>query len=328
MSEENNPFKTAYQREKHARREAEQLLEDKSRELYLKNRELEASYEQLKAQQALMLKNEKMATLGTLSAGMAHEVNNPLAFVVSNIKTLQEYIAAYLRLQKLIYKWVDEKKLPAPHIKVLQELAEREDFEYLIEDIPSLLNETADGANRVKEIVTNLRSFSRTQQSDRVETDLTEGIRSTLKLINSRFGENIQLKLDLQPIPAVICNSNEINQVFMNLIINAEQAIDGAGMIAIKCFAEKDQVVVTISDTGAGIPEEIQKDIFTPFFTTKPPGKGTGMGLAVVHGIIEEHGGTISLKSVPGKGTRFEIRLPQESAATTGGSSSASAVSA
>jgi len=310
MTTDDNPYKAAYEREKQARVKAENLLEDKSRELYEKNQELQKSYNTLKQQQAVMLQNEKLATLGTLSAGMAHEINNPLAFVKSNIESLAQYHAAYASLIDLVKAQFSEF---TPQTKALFErLFEEHDIDYIQEDLPDLMHDTEDGLTRVRNIVMNLRSFSRTQSEDRCQANLVDGITSTLKLLQNELKNSVHLNLDLQPIPEITCNPNELNQVFLNLIINAKHATDGAlkPTISVSSVCNDDKIIIKIADNGCGMREETLSKIFVPFYTTKPVGEGTGMGLAIAYGIVQDHKGEITVESGEGEGTTFIITLP------------------
>jgi two-component system NtrC family sensor kinase len=305
-----NPYIAAYEREKHARLKAEEILERKSRELFLKNERLQESYEILQKQQTAILQNEKLATLGTLAAGMAHEINNPLAFVKSNIESLTQYHTSYARLAAFVAEI--SSSLPENRQSQLKTLLEEEDINFIQEDLPELMSDTVEGLTRVRDIVMNLRSFARTQSTDRCTANLVEGIQSTLKLLHSELNNDVVLKLDLQPVQDISCNPNELNQVFLNLIINAKHATEGRERpkIAVSSSAEQSEIIIKISDNGHGMTKEVQKEIFVPFFTTKPVGEGTGMGLAIAYGIIKDHGGEISVSSIEGKGTTFTLKLP------------------
>ena len=312
MANSDNPYEVAYARERSARLKAEQLLEDKARELYIKNQKLEESYKKLKQQQALTMQNEKLATLGTLSAGVAHEINNPLAFVLSNLESLPIYKKAFMALLKFNQNYVADSGMPERFREELEQLMEKEDLEFLGEDMSGLIDDTIEGIQRVKEIVQNLRSFSRTQGSDYVEADLLEGVNSTLKLLNAELKNSVTLKLDLQPLPKIVCNPNQLNQVFLNLIMNAKHALADCANPTIKVASNvRDEVVhIRIADNGCGMPPEVVKEIFVPFYTTKPIGEGTGMGLAIAYGIVKDHGGKINVHSQEGRGTVFDIELP------------------
>lgn len=310
MEDDNNPYKSAYERERKARLKAEQLLEDKARELYSKNVRLEESYSQLKKQQTIMLNNEKLATLGTLSAGIAHEINNPLAFVKSNVESLLQYQSSYSSLIALIKELTPH--LPEEDQTRLTKLFAKEDLDYIEEDLPELMTDTMDGLSRVRDIIQNLRSFSRTQSSDRELSDLNAGIKTTLKLLNSELKNSVTLNLELSPLPEIECNLNELNQVILNLLINAKHATHDVThpTITLKSESDSQYIRIIISDNGCGMNQETLNDIFVPFFTTKPVGKGTGMGLAIAHSIIQDHKGDIHVDSAPGQGTTFTIKLP------------------
>ncbi|WP_420598227.1 sensor histidine kinase [Neptuniibacter sp.] len=307
---ESNAFEQAYKRERKARLKAEKLLEDKSRELYLQNCRLQESYEKLQKQQAHMLTQDKLATLGTLSAGIAHEVNNPLAFVKSNFESLQQYHQSYEAILDLI------KELKPNFSEDIQNRIDKalldQDIVFIQEDLPELMSDTAEGLSRVKDIIQNLRNFSRTQPNDHCDSNLIDGLKSTLKLLNNELKNSVSLELNLQPIPTLNCNLNEINQVFLNLILNAKHATESQSKptIGIKTWQDSGQVYISINDNGSGMNEETLNQIFVPFYTTKPVGTGTGMGLAISYNIIQEHGGDIKVTSEPGSGSEFIISLP------------------
>lgn len=311
MNNNDNPYFQAHAREKKARLEAEHLLEEKSRQLFQKELKLKESYDKLRLQEATILKSEKLATLGTLSAGIAHEVNNPLAFVLSNMESLDNYTASFIKLFQLIQDLRDRDQLSTLAQNALHNLIQQEDLLYASEDIGELLKDTGDGLNRMRDIIDNLRSFSRTESFDRVESDLLVGLKSTLKLLHSKL-KGTKIELSLNPIPKIICNPNEINQVFLNLIINAKQATENTpgAKITISSYLQDNTIFIRVADTGCGMSEQVIKQIFVPFFTTKPVGQGTGMGMAVSYGIITNHGGDIIVKSTLGKETTFEVQLP------------------
>ena len=309
---EENAYKIAYEREKRARLKAEEILESKSRELFLKSERLKESYDLLQKQQAAMLQNEKLATLGTLAAGMAHEINNPLAFVTSNIESLIKYHHSYATV--IAFMKEISGTMPDDLRTDYEKLVEEEDLEYIEEDLPELMSDTVEGLTRVRDIVKNLRSFARSQSSDRDLSDVVSGIESTIKLLNSELKNSVDLKLDLQPVPSISCNFNELNQVFLNLIINAKHATEKQPKptISISSQTSNSEIVIEISDNGCGMSEDVIKEIFVPFYTTKATGKGTGMGLAIAYGIIKDHNGEIIVNSEEGQGTTFTIKLPIE----------------
>ncbi|WP_028469458.1 sensor histidine kinase [Neptunomonas japonica] len=312
MSDDVNPYQQAHAREKAARLKAEMLLEDKSRKLYLQKQKLEESYARLRQQESAMLQNEKLATLGTLSAGIAHEINNPLAFVLSNMESLNNYTLSFQKLLRLNQVLLQTDQVPEDTRNSLAKLIDEEDLSFVSEDISELLKDTGDGLCRVRDIINNLRSFSRTQNTDQVETDLLAGLKSTLKLLDSELKGNVDLQLSLHELPKTICNPNELNQVFLNLVINAKQATENAkdATVIISSRCKNDTIFIRIQDNGCGMSDDVKKQIFVPFFTTKPVGKGTGMGMAVAYGIIADHQGKIVVQSKEGVGTIFEIQLP------------------
>lgn len=305
-----NPFEQAYHREHKIRLKAEKLLEDKSRELYLQNCRLEESLNQLKQQQAHMLTQDKLATLGTLSAGIAHEVNNPLSFVKSNFESLGQYLQTFESLLVLINRV--KPKLSEEVVSEIDAFMLDQDIEFMQEDLLSLMADTSDGISRVTDIIQNLRSFARTQPADQCEFNIVDGLKSTLKLLNSELVDKVVVDLDLKPVSDVACNPNEINQVLLNLIINAKQATDDTDQptIRISTWEDSEYVHLKISDNGCGMDQETQQDIFVPFFTTKPVGKGTGMGLAISYNIIKDHNGRIEVESQPDHGSHFTVSLP------------------
>ncbi|MEY3018655.1 MAG: hypothetical protein RL336_1790 [Pseudomonadota bacterium] len=305
-----DPFEIAYLRERKIRRAAEQLLEDKTRMLHQRNLELSKTNEQLMQQQTSMLKQEKLATLGTLAAGVAHEINNPLAFVTSNISALEAYHHAYHELFK--YVKALREKMSSDKVDALDEEIKKLDLDYLDEDLPMLMNETLEGLERVKKIVLSLRNFARSQEGERALSDLNEGIRSTLRLVQSEIKQGIEVKLKLEDLPLVRCNPSEINQVVLNIIVNAAHATRDRPKpyIYISSSTDENNVYISIEDNGSGMSQHTMENLFMPFFTTKPIGEGTGMGMAIAHKIIEDHGGDLQVSSNEGVGSHFTLRLP------------------
>jgi len=313
MSEaKGNPFEDAYHRERKIRRRAEQLLEDKSRMLHQRNLELEQINHQLLSQQSSMLKQEKLATLGTLAAGVAHEINNPLSFVTSNISALDEYHTAYHELYKF-FKTIENDLHPEKR-QPLQELVAKLDLDYLDSDLPQLMKETLDGLDRVRKIVLSLRNFSRSQEGERGYANINDGIKSTLRLVQSELKHGIDVQLDLNELPNIRCNPSEINQVILNVIVNASHALKDCSdpTIKIRTHEYNSTLCIEIEDNGKGMNKEVLKNLFVPFYTTKPIGEGTGMGMAIANKIIDEHHGSIEVMSEVGKGTCFNICLPLE----------------
>ncbi len=273
--------------------------------------------EQLKSAQVNMLQAEKLASLGQLSAGVAHEINNPLSFVISNVKTLEDYIKSLIQVnsesKKLInlYQKGQLQDLQA-QIDIIESINKTKDMDYILNDIDQLMDETKDGLSRVKEIVIGLRSFARTNEDEFEIGDINDGIESTIRIVMHELKYRCQIEKCYGVLPKIKCKLGQLNQVFMNLLINAGQAIEEKGIVTIKTWTDEKNIYVSISDTGCGIKEENLKNLFDPFFTTKPIGKGTGLGLAVSYGIIVDHNGQINVDSTLGKGTTFTITLPIE----------------
>jgi len=273
--------------------------------------EIEHAHKELKAAQSQILQQEKLASIGQLAAGVAHEINNPIGFVNSNLGTLKNYMAD---LMSLIDAYAcgytsspeEAEKLQHHIARVKKEI----DFEYLREDIGNLIAESIDGATRVKRIVQDLRDFSRTGSAEWLLADLHDGLDSTLNILNNEIKYKATVLRDYGVLPHVECIPSQINQVFMNLVINAAQSIADHGQITIRSGSTADEVWVAISDNGKGIEPEVIARIFDPFFTTKPIGQGTGLGLSVSHGIIRNHGGRIEVQSEVGQGTTFTVHLP------------------
>jgi signal transduction histidine kinase len=285
--------------------------------------ELENNYGQLKSiinelnhTQKQLLQSEKLASIGQLSAGIAHEINNPMSFVKSNLNSLTDYQAVFsqaLRLMKMSLTASESDIQEKGYL--IQQLAEywrSNDIDFLIEDAPNLLQETHQGLDRVVKIVSGLKSFSRTAAEEWSDCDLNACINNALKLAHNELKYKCTVKKYLAELPNIQGNAGELEQVILNLLINAGQAIEQSGDITISTKAVDGGVEMTLADTGAGIDEEHMQKIFDPFFTTKDVGKGTGLGLSISFGIIESHQGRISVDSVQGEGsgTKFKIWLP------------------
>ncbi|MBL8830516.1 MAG: hypothetical protein JNM18_26315 [Planctomycetaceae bacterium] len=306
----------ALAREKLIRRQAEQLLEDKARELYETNLALKNQFASLQEAQAQLVQSEKMASLGVLAAGVAHEINNPIGFVMSNLNTLAEYVRVFTTLYDEYRNWqratISGDAAEAAKIGVrIEQLRKREQPDAIADDIDQLLAESSDGLHRVKEIVQNLRTFARLDEADVRLADLNDGIEATLKMVWNELKYKCQLHKRLDPLPTLRCYAGQLNQVLMNLLVNAAQAIPERGEITVETYATDDDIVVKIGDTGQGIPPENIPKLFQPFFTTKPIGKGTGLGLSIAYGIVQKHHGTITVESQVGVGSTFIIRLPR-----------------
>jgi signal transduction histidine kinase len=277
-------------------------------DLELRNDELARRKAELERLQAQITQTEKMASLGQMAAGVAHELNNPAGFIYSNIDVLKDYVA---RLERYL-KVLDRTPLPPEITARISEIKEEIDYDTIVADLNSILTDCYIGAERIRDVVQNLRLFSRLDEADFKRVDLNEGIESTVRLLSLYYKDGrITLCRDYGELPQVNCYAALLNQVWMNLLMNAAQAIGQAdGEVRISTRSEGDHVVATFSDTGCGIVPGNVKRIFDPFFTTKPVGEGTGLGLSISHSIIQRHGGKIEVKSVPGKGTTFTITIP------------------
>ena len=302
-------YKRSYEREKNARLQAEKLLEDKARELYAANQELKQAHESLITQQSALVKNEKLASIGTISAGIAHEVNNPLAFSSSNLEIIEEYWLSMTQLYHLIVRLISQGEFSDSALETIK----KEDIPYLLKDSTNLFHDTKDGLARVKSIVQNLRDFSRTQADDWDKSDINASLENTLKILSSQIiGGQCEIKLDLSPIPIIWCNLGELNQVFLNLINNAIHAMATSSekTLTLTSKATEENIILSIKDTGIGMDENLIKSIFDPFFTTKEIGQGTGLGLHISQKVVDAHSGKIEVQSEVGEGTTFIITLP------------------
>lgn len=267
--------------------------------------------EELRQAQAALVHQEKMGSLGRLVAGIAHELNNPINFVYGNVDFLGQYMSDLLELVKMI----DEADLPADLRERFEQKKEDIDYEFMVPDSQKLIRSIRAGAERTASIVQELKTFSRTDRSGELqETDVVAGIETTLSLLRNLIRNRIEVRKHIQEggLPRLYCNAGHINQVFMNILTNAAQAIDGEGFIdvSIRTVNNGQTIQVAISDTGPGIPPEIIEKITDPFFTTKEVGEGTGLGLWISENIVRAHGGTIRCESELGKGSTFFIELP------------------
>ena len=257
----------------------------------------------------VMLHQDKLAAIGQLAAGVAHEINNPMGFIMSNLSTLKKYGDAGQKYLNALEEAL-EVCCPEERRKELEELRKELDIPFIQNDLSSLISESQEGAERVKQIVHDLKDFARIDEDNMTETDLNRCVQSTANIVRNEIKYVADLELQLNEIPSIVCNSRQINQVIANLLVNAGQAMDKHGTITVTSRQEGDEVLLSIRDTGRGMTEAIRKRIFEPFFTTKAIGKGTGLGLSITYDIIKKHGGAITLESELGKGTTFTIRLP------------------
>lgn len=273
--------------------------------------EIKVAHEKLAEAQAKLLQTEKLASIGQLSAGIAHEINNPIAFVQSNINTLQEYIGLYQKLFQLYRSSYDSTTDEQAKIrKSIAELEKQEDLPFVNSDIDSLITDTIDGAQRVQDIVKGLKEFSHVGSDEKTPCDLVSCVESTLKIVKNELSKNCVIETVLEPVPMVLANRGELNQVLVNLLINAGQSVELDGLVTIKTYQKNENVIIAVSDNGIGIEQSDINKLFEPFYTTKPIGVGTGLGLAISYGIVKNHGGDIHVESTPGEGTTFSLELP------------------
>ena len=272
--------------------------------------ELERRQQDYQQVQLQLLQSEKLAAIGQLAAGIAHEINNPISFVNSNLNTLKAYIGDLLALLAAYQNLSAEPKIADKAKQELQRLKQQKDIDFLRQDIPDLIDESLDGLSRVRNIISSLKDFSRIGDNKWEMADIRQGLESTLNIIWNEMKYHCTVHKDYAVLPAVYCQISQLNQVFMNLLVNAAQAIKGKGDVTIRTRRSGQEVWIEISDTGEGIAPEHLNRLFEPFFTTKPVGKGTGLGLPISQNIVNAHGGRIEVASEPGEGTTFRVVLP------------------
>ena len=283
-------------------------------------KEVEKKAGKIKETQAQLMQQEKMASIGQLAAGIAHEINNPTGFVSSNLNSLSGYqqdikdlVGHYRSLTEDLKELAGKGELPSSIANQLDRISAIEKdagIDFILDDISDLIRESWDGVDRIKNIVVDLKDFAHPSESKMQSADINKGIESTLNVVWNELKYKATVTKDLNPLPLVSCYPQQLNQVFMNILINAAQAIEDSGQITISTWAQNGFVTVRISDNGIGIPEENISRIFDPFFTTKEVGKGTGLGMNVAYNIIKKHKGRIDVESVLGKGTTFTVKIP------------------
>jgi len=302
----------ARQRLMEAQAGLERQVAARTEELVARNAELtQVNHDLISARQQLV-QAEKLASIGQLSAGVAHEINNPIGYVYSNLSSL----AGYARDVAQLLTAYREAETHLKDDAVRQRLAngrQQVDLDYLLEDLPNLISESLEGAARVKKIVQDLKDFSRAENhTEFLLADIHKGLDSTLNIAANEIKYRTDVVRDYGPLPLVECVPSQLNQVFMNLLVNAAQAMptDRRGTIRVSTRVEGAWACIDVQDNGCGIPPDLLGRVFDPFFTTKPVGKGTGLGLSLAYGIVQNHGGTLTVDSQPGVGTTFHIKLP------------------
>jgi len=294
---------TELQRRLDDQQRAEAALQEEKAEQQVLIRRLEEAHNQL-------LQSEKMASLGQLAAGVAHEINNPMGFISSNLGSLRSYADRLLALVATYEGIVASLPEDSTERQLIARARKQADVEFLKEDVLSLITESAAGIERVRRIVRDLKTFSHIDSSEWQFVNLNDLLDSTINLIGNELGERVQVVRQYGDIPEIECLPSEINQVLLNLLLNALQAIESGGTVTVRTGSENGRVWLEVADTGCGIPAENLRHIYDPFFTTKPVGTGTGLGLSISYGIVRKHEGEIGVQSEVGKGTTFRITLP------------------
>ncbi|MBR7778711.1 ATP-binding protein [Undibacterium rugosum] len=278
--------------------------------LQKKGEEQKQLIHKLQEAQDQLMQSEKMASVGQLAAGIAHEINNPIGFVNSNMGSLQGYVEKLFEVLAQYEQLILQPQAAQSAAARVNAIKKEADLEFLQEDVEDLVRESMDGLKRVRDIVQSLKDFSHVGETDWQEADIHHGIDSTLNIVINEIKYKATVIKEYGTLPNVRCIISQINQVVMNLLVNASHAIKDKGTITINTGCKDDWIWIRISDTGSGIPPEIMTRIFEPFFTTKPVGSGTGLGLSLSYGIIKKHNGRIEVKSEMGVGTSFTIHLP------------------
>jgi two-component system NtrC family sensor kinase len=308
-----------------------QAIEQKNAELQIINRnlaarekelermlgEIQKSHEELKKAQAQLLQSEKLASIGQLAAGVAHEVNNPLGFLGSNIAILGNYMETFKPLLGHIHSLQGavarrETDRISEEAQQIARWGDSLDIPYFLEDADRLVRGTLTGVDRIKKIMTELKTFSRKDEGARQAADLNEIVEGVVSIVWNEVKYKAELRKEYGRVPLVKCNPQQISQVILNLVLNAVQALEGQGVITVRTFSREGGVCLEVNDTGKGIAPEIMEKIFEPFFTTKEQGKGTGLGLSISSDIVQKHGGKIEVASDEHRGTTFTVWLPFE----------------
>lgn len=270
--------------------------------------ELFQAYKELKEAQSQIIAQEKMASLGQLAAGVAHEINNPTGYIISNLGTLDKYqarLVEFINSQNEIIGALDPSELQS-----LATIRKRLKVDHIVGDMPALISESMDGAKRIQNIVKSLRGFSRKDDDKCTTASITECLESAINIVWNQIKYHATLHKEFGEVPEIRCYPQKLSQVFMNLIVNAAHALGEKGEITVSTWQENDAAYISVADTGSGIPEETLSQIFEPFFTTKEVGKGTGLGLSISREIVRAHGGEITVESSVGTGTTFTVILP------------------
>jgi two-component system NtrC family sensor kinase len=288
--------------------------------LFKSKQALQTTIKKVKQTQSDLIQSEKLVSVGHLAAGIAHEINNPTAFLSSNLQTAKGYLQEISLMVANCRQLMAELKTSDRNIitgeraqsllEAITQTEERTDFDFIMADLADIFSECREGIDRIQKIVGDLKDFARPGEPERQLTDINQGLDATINIVWSELQSKVELIKEYGDLPRINCYSFQINQVFMNLLVNAAQAIEKQGTIRVHTCVQGDSIEVHISDTGQGIPEQHLSKIFDPFFTTKAVGKGTGLGLSMAYGIIKKHNGEIMVQSKVGQGTCFRLRLP------------------
>jgi signal transduction histidine kinase len=283
------------------------------------NQELRALNDSLRSAQDQLLQSERLASIGQLAAGVAHEINNPIGYVFSNFGTLEAYLERLFEMLEA-YEEAEQALAGSAIAGRLETLRARVELDYLKQDIPMLMSESKEGLSRVRKIVQDLKDFSRVDtHQEWVWASLHQGIDSTLNIVANEIKYRADVRREYGALPDIECLPSELNQVFLNLLVNAAQAIGPErGLIILRSGNDGNEVWVEVEDDGSGIAPEHLARVFDPFFTTKPVGRGTGLGLSLAYGIVQKHHGRIDVRSEPGRGSCFRVTLPVRRAGTEG----------
>jgi signal transduction histidine kinase len=299
-----------------------------NRQLAERNGQLQAladserqAHEDLKRAESQLVQAEKLSALGRTVAGVAHEINNPLAFVLNDIALLRRDIPHLVQVFRLYGQAAGTLAEHDPDLLArIEEAIEEGDVAYLLENLEGLVHRTGEGLRRIQRIVLDLRNFARLDEGGRKEVDLNEGVRNTVLVVGGRAREQgVELELDLAPLGPLTCYPAQINQVVLNLLTNALDACPHGGKVTVRTRSASGRAEIHVLDTGPGVDPSIRDKIFEPFFTTRPVGAGTGLGLSISYGIVQQHGGQIEVGSAPGGGAHFIVRLPQDPPAARDG---------
>ena len=289
------------------------LTQQQVHELVLAHEALKEANGRLSEAQDKLVQSEKLASIGQLAAGVAHEINNPIGYIFSNFGTLEKYLGDLFEMLAG-YEAAEQELAGTPIAARLKALRERVELDFLKDDIPTLMAESKEGITRVRKIVQDLKDFSRVDAHQEWSwANLNQGIDSTLNIVNNEIKYKADVVKQYGALPEVYCLPSELNQVFMNLLVNAAHAITAErGLITIRSSTDKARgtVSIEVADNGCGIPKENLGRIFDPFFTTKPVGKGTGLGLSLAYGIVRKHHGQLEVQSEVGVGTTFRVSVP------------------